>query len=400
MDIKAHTVPDFLGRDMTAAVEDKIQEILDNIKTKGIVYVNRRECVTGYAIHELYDWDLYFETLFLSHFGVAVYCRNNVETFLDTQLENGFISRSVVKVRAGQHFKPFLAQTALLGARQLQDFRWLAGERYYPRLKKYLEYWFRCDGDRNGLCVWDGSDHSGMDNQARRLGYIDVGEYEGVDLNCYLVREMEAMAEIAREIHKDEDAAFYTACAETLKQKINEVFWDEEDGFYYDRHEKTGKLNKVKSVAGFIPLWVGAAPAERAERLVKEHLLNPNEFWLKYPVATWAKSEPDYHQEKIGNESTWMGATWIPTNYMVFRGLVRYGYNDIAQQLADKTFELVASEVNLREYYNGETGAGQGLSPFWGWSSLGYLMKAELECGFCHSEVKNRSFITLDGFRF
>jgi len=26
---------------------------------------------------------------------------------------------------------------------------------------------------------------------------------------------------------------------------------------------------------------------------------------------------------------------------------------------------------------NGETGSGQGLAPFWGWSSLGYVMKAE-----------------------
>ena len=120
----------------------------------------------------------------------------------------------------------------------------------------------------------------------------------------------------------------------------------------------------------------------------------------KYPVATWSRSEPDYHQEKRGNESSWMGSTWIPTNYMVFRGLIRYGYTEIAQELADKTFELVVSEVDLREYYNGETGAGQGLSPFWGWSSLGYLMKAELECGFCHSDLDTRSFVTLDGFTF
>ena len=130
MNIQNHTVPDFLGRSTRETVVTKIQEVLDNIKHKGIVYINRRECVTGYAIHELYDWDLYFETLFLSHFGVAKYCRNNVETFLDTQREDGFVSRAAVKIRATQHFKPFLAQTALLGSRQLQDFRWLRGERY------------------------------------------------------------------------------------------------------------------------------------------------------------------------------------------------------------------------------------------------------------------------------
>ena len=400
MNIQNHTVPDFLGRSTRETVVTKIQEVLDNIKHKGIVYINRRECVTGYAIHELYDWDLYFETLFLSHFGVAKYCRNNVETFLDTQKADGFVSRAAVNIRETQHFKPFLAQTALLGSRQLQDFRWLRGERYYPRLQKYLEHWFTWDNDHNGLCYWDGSDQSGMDNQVRRLGHHDVREFEGVDLNCYLVRELEAMSEIAGVIGREADQADYARRAEELKARINEVFWDEEDGFYYDRSEKTGELNKVKSVAGFMPLWVGAAPAERAERLVREHLTNPREFWTPYPVATWSKSEPDYHQEKKGNESSWMGSTWIPTNYMVFRGLLRYGYTDIARELADKTFELVVSEVDLREYYNGETGAGQGLSPFWGWSGLGYIMKAELEAGFCHSDLKNQQFVTLDGFRF
>jgi len=83
---------------------------------------------------------------------------------------------------------------------------------------------------------------------------------------------------------------------------------------------------------------------------------------------------------------------------MIFRGLIDYGYTDIAQELADKTFELVVSEADLREFYDGENGNGQGRNPFWGWSSLGYIMKVELEGGFSHSDLKNEEFITLEGF--
>lgn len=402
MNIKNFTVPDFLGSDTREISVKKIQEILDNIRDKGVIYTEGKNCITGYAYHELYDWDLYFETLFLSYFGVYKFCRNNVELFLDRQHPSGFIARTYGTSfpRPRHHFKPFLAQTALLGARQAKDFRWLEGK-YFDRLKSYLHYWFwYCDADKNGLCYWDGSDASGMDNQARRLGLDNVMEFEGVDLNCYLVRELDAMAEIAKSLARPEEAERFQAHATELRAKINDVFWDEEDGFYYDRSEKTGKLNKIKSIAGFFPLWVGAVPADRAERLVKEHLINKEEFWLKYPVATWSKSEPDYYQERKGGECTWMGATWIPTNYMVFRGLVNYSYIDIAHELADKTYEMVVSESDLREYYNGETGAGQGLAPFWGWSSLGYIMKAELEGGFCHSNLQNESFVTFDGFRF
>ena len=88
MDIRNYTVPDYQGRDTKEVVMPQIQEILNNIRSKGIVYYNRRECVTGYAIKELYDWDLYFETLFLSYFGVAKFCRNNVEVFLDERTNN------------------------------------------------------------------------------------------------------------------------------------------------------------------------------------------------------------------------------------------------------------------------------------------------------------------------
>lgn len=400
MRIQDYTANDFLGQDTRGVIAGKIQTILDNMRDKGVLYMEGKDCITGYAYHEIYDWDLYFETLFLSYFGVHKFCRNNVELFLDTQHPSGFVARTIREVRQRHPFKPFLAQTALLGSRQSRDFRWLEGK-YFDRLKKYLDYWFwHCDADKNGLCFWDGSDASGMDNQVRRLGHMNVMEYEGVDLNCYLVRELDAMVEIANALNRPEEAAGFAAHAAALRAKINEVFWDEEDGFYYDRSERTGKLNKIKSIAGFIPLWIGAAPADRAERLVKEHLLNPDEFWIKYPVATWSKSEPDYYQERKGGECSWMGATWIPTNYMIFRGLLRYGYTDAAHELADKTFELVVSEADLREYYNGETGSGQGLGPFWGWSSLGYIMKAELEAGICHSELDNTRFTTFEGFHF
>lgn len=398
MDIKNYTVPDFRGNDTRDIVEGKIEAILDNIRKRGIFFIRRKDCVTGYDADEFYDWDLYFETLFLSYVGEHKFCRSNAELFLDAQHPSGYVSRTIREPRPRQHFKPFLAQTVLLGIRQSKDARWLPGK-YYDRLKKYLDYWFwYCDADRNGLCYWDGSDHSGMDNQARRLGWIDVMEYEGVDLNSYLVRELDAMAEIAKILGLPQEAQQFTQHAAALRQKINEVFWDEEDSFYYDRSEKTGRLNRLKSIAGFMPLWCGAASPAQAERLVKEHLINENEFWTPYPIATWSRSEPDYLPSR-DNCCNWMGATWIPTNYMVFRGLIDYGYTDIARRLTDKTFELVVSETDLREFYNAENGSGLGRFPFWGWSSLGYLMKAEVETGRSNSGLYTESFVTLDGFR-
>jgi glycogen debranching enzyme len=285
----------------------------------------------------------------------------------------------------GQDFKPFLAQIAVLGSRlRGNDFEWIRGEPY-GKLKLYVARWFEYDHDHNGLPVWNSADHSGMDNQWSRAGLLNSYQDEGVDLACELVRECQAMSIIASQLGEPADAHAYADHAEHLKHLINDVFWDETDGFYYDRNEKTGQRVKVKSIAGFFPIWAGVATPERAQRLIREHLTNPNEFWLKYPIATYARTEPDYYQGSHkglisrGNECNWRGSTWICMNYIMFHGLMDYGYPALAHELAMKTYDLVLEQnPSTREWFNAETGAGEGHF-FWGFSTLGYVMPLEWE---------------------
>jgi len=323
---------------------------------------------------------------------------------------SGFVSRTLKVPRPKQHFKPFLAQIALLGSRQTTDYTWLLEEinpdkyyypvkvSYYERLRRYIDYWFWYqDFDKNGLPVWNSSDHSGMDNQITRAGAMNAFTIEGVDLACYLYRELKAMELIASKLGFTKDSKEFGEKSDKLAATINKVFWDDKDKFYYDRHERTGQLVKVKSVAGFMPLFIGIAAKDRAESLVKLHLLNKNEFWLSYPVASYAKTEPDYSQQDgDGGSCNWLGTTWIPTNYMVFHGLIQYGYNDIAKELAKKTFEMVLKNNDVtREYYNAETGSGLGLKPFWGWSTLGYMMPLELELNFNPMEITDKPILKI-----
>ncbi len=113
-----------------------------------------------------------------------------------------------------------------------------------------------------------------MDNQVSRAGDLDSFQDEGVDLGCYLVRELESVAIIAAKLGKSSDQQMYEQHAKNLSDLINKVFWDEKDGFYYDRYETTGQIVRLKSVAGFTTLWSGVAMPDRARRLVYEHLLN------------------------------------------------------------------------------------------------------------------------------
>ena len=372
-----------IGQSEYQKLKTRLEDLNRDISTRGLHDLAGADgrLLTGYAYGEYYDWDLYFENLYLSYYGVSQYNFTNLKVFLDRQQADGFVSRTlgITYPRPTQMFKPFLAQIVVLGSRQNGDnFEWLR-DHYYQRLQRYLDRWFAYDKDGNGLPVWNSSDASGMDNQISRSGEQESYWDEGVDLACYLYRELEAMKVIAGKLGKEKDRKIYAEKAERLAKSINDVLWNEKDGFYYDRNEKTEKLIRVKSVAAFIPLWAGIASKAQAYRLVNEHLLNEREFWLKYPIPTYARTEPDFYQGSKSGECNWRGPTWIPTNYMIFHGLVRYGFETEARQLALRTLTMVLDENSVtREFYNSDTGKGNGMNPFWGWSSLAYVMPLDL----------------------
>lgn len=399
----AATLKRDLGTQEYKKLQARLTQLNEDILTRGIKTQPKTgvKMLTGYNYGEYYDWDLYFENVYLSYYGVSDYCFTNLKAFLDQQQPDGFVSRSLradgTPDRNTQMFKPFLAQIAVLGSRQTGDFTWLRSN-YYGRLKKYLDRWFRYDSDGNGLPVWDSADASGMDNQVSRAGGLGAYTDEGVDLACYLLREEQAMAIIADKLGEKEDARAFRAHAAALSKQINAIFWDEKDGFYYDRNEKTGQRVHVKSVTGFVPLWAGVASSKQAARLIHQHLLNPQEFWLPYPVAGYAKSEPDYYQGSVSGECNWRGSAWIPLNYMIAHGLMRYGYKDIARQLAVKTFGMALDKNPVtREYYNAETGAGIGMDPFYGWSSLSYVLSLDYDLNYDPTDLSNPNIRPLLG---
>ena|SRR5687768_3279812 len=104
IDWKAH-----FGQPVWDRLKTRINEVNHHIHSRGIRSFQRRsDLLSGYSYDEFYDWDLYFENLYLSHFGVSRYCRTNLEAFFDRQLACGFVSRTLVDIRHRQHFKPFL----------------------------------------------------------------------------------------------------------------------------------------------------------------------------------------------------------------------------------------------------------------------------------------------------
>jgi Glycosyl hydrolase family 63 C-terminal domain len=126
----------------------------------------------------------------------------------------------------------------------------------------------------------------------------------------------------------------------------------------------------VSTWAALSPLALPDLPDEIGRRLVEEHLLNPDQFWLPVPPPSVSADEPSFSMKDrfFGLRRYWRGPTWVNSAWLVWLGLRRLGYRSEADELARRVVATVARE-GLREYYDPRTGQGMGAHDF-AWSSL------------------------------
>ena len=112
--------------------------------------------------------------------------------------------------------------------------------------------------------------------------------------------------------------------------------------------------------------------------MVKEHYRNERTFFAPHGVRTLGKTEKMYAIIKSGNPSCWLGPIWGISNYMVFEGLVKYGYIEDATDLAEKTLTMFGRDIEacgeMHEYYDPETGLGVNNPGFQNWNLLAINM--------------------------
>jgi hypothetical protein len=132
-----------------------------------------------------------------------------------------------------------------------------------------------------------------------------------------------------------------------------------------------GRLRpRVVTWVALAPLALPDLPEAIGRRLVEEHLLDPTRFWLPVPPPSVAANERTFSMKDTfwGLRRYWRGPTWVNAAWLVWLGLQRLGYEDIAAVLARRLIGAVAAS-GLREYYDPITGAGMGARDF-AWSAL------------------------------
>ena len=342
--------------------------------------------------HGFWSWDSWKHAVGLSYYNTDL-AKEQMKLMFHFQSEDGFVVDCVyrdtsIEPHNYRDTKPPLSAWAVSKIYEKdQDIEFV--KYMYPKLKLYHEFWYnKRDHDKDGLCEYGSTDgsliaakwESGMDNAIRfddsKILKNEEGAYslnqESVDLNAYLYAEKVYLATLAEIVNNLDEAKVYKTDAKALKHKIQQQFYDDVDGWFYDTNINGDKFIKGEGSEGWTTLWANAATKEQA-KAVKEKMMNPDKFYTKVPFQTMSAD----HDRFDPLQGYWRGPNWLDQAYFGVKGLRNYGFNAEADKATIQIIEggegILGKGQSIRENYHPLTGEGLNAQNF-SWSAAHLIM--------------------------
>ncbi|MFN8208195.1 MAG: trehalase family glycosidase [Bacteroidales bacterium] len=222
-----------------------------------------------------------------------------------------------------------------------------------------------------GAMYESGLDNSPMYDQVKFDTVNHMMYLADVGLTSMYIMDCDAMAEIAEIIGEKKDADEFASRAEAYRKALQGL-WDENTGIYRNKDLTTGKLSSHLSPTNFYPMLARVPTQAQAERMVRDHLLNPEEFDGDWVLPSIARNDPGYTDNEY-----WRGRIWGPMNFLVYLGLRNYDLPEARSILADKSANLLlkewTEEAHVHENYNSTNADGDDVrssDPFYHWGAL------------------------------
>ena len=266
--------------------------------------------------------------------------------------------------------------------------------------------WIDKYGDRDGDGFQEyqtrssaGYENMGWKDSGDSVMYPDGSLVKGPKALCelqgYVYDAWTRMAEVFDTLGKAGRATELRAKAAALFARFNEVFWDEELGFY--AYALDGDKNKVLTIASNAGhcLWSGIVPRERAKKVVDR--LIARDMWTGWGIRTLSADNPAFNPY---NYQT--GSVWPHDNAIIAMGFKFYGFHAEAARVAHDV-SVAASHFllnQLPELYTGHTLSesnfpvqylGANVPQAWAAGSVFMLTQALL--GFMSDAPRNKLYI-------
>lgn len=362
-----------------------------------------------YATH-LWDWDSWAISIALGQVErdtdrpgrFAPYEQGSVLNFLDHTDDDGVMPIQLTADETLTHgdasrtggfaenmHKPVIAQHAALLSQRQGSAEWIRP--HMANMEKFVDRYLESHVHaETGLAYWQSDFAVGVDNDPS-VFYRPKKSTAAVYLNSLLYRELLACGYLLEELGDSDQATRRRCQARDLANAVNAHLWDERDGTFYSAdlglrsvdpddwlHSGAPRawsslLLRIDSWSSFLPVWAGMASHEQAARTV-ERFRDPRTFRATYGIRSLSRLEKMYDLRASNNPSNWLGPVWGVGNYLVFRGFVKYGFDDDARELAEQTVRLFGRDLEtngaLHEFYDPDNGEPIMTKGFQNWNFL------------------------------
>ncbi len=324
---------------------DSMWEVLLKEMTPGSPYstlipLPKPHIVPGGRFRECFYWDSYFTALGLVETGRTELAVDMAENFASLIDRFGYIPNGNRVYFQSRSQPPYFSHLISLLPNP---------EPFLPHLEKEYAYWMEhAVGPLNRY--WDSENRARPEAFRRETALakestdpefyrqLRVACASGWDFSTRWLRKGDQFREInALELYPlDLNCLLYhmeimlgkTAEAEQRKNLIQELFWDEEAGFFFDYNFETKSRTKIWSLAAASPLFEGIATPSQAERVAR-HLEE------KFLLAGGFVTTLDESMHQWG-----MPDGWAPLEWITIMGLRNYGYHELADVGAKRWLDL------------------------------------------------------------
>lgn len=236
---------------------------------------------------------------------------------------------------------------------------WL--EKLYDAFSRYDDWlWRTRDTDGDGCLELFTLFDTGEDNSSRFPGaeglYWGNDEpplghgllpYESMDLMGYSCDTRTMLADVSALLGSGKEQ-FWRGQAEAVRRRVREYLWREEKGACYDRDCRDRFLETLIH-NNLRAMYHGLLYPDMAARFVREHLLNPAEFWTPMPLPSIAANDPLFRNVSGNN---WSGAAEGLSYQRAIRALENYGFYGVLTALGKKLFTAVERSGIFSQQYD------------------------------------------------
>ena len=295
----------------------------------------------------IFMWDSAFMLMFGKYGDRVFKFQETLDNFYSHQHRDGFICREIEEDTGLDHFTRF--DPSATGPEVMPWCEWEYYlnfgdkdrlEKVFPPLMAYHRWMAEFHTWPDGTYFSSGWG-CGMDNLPRMMpGYcvsFTHGHMIWADACLQALFSCNILIDMAKVLGRTEFIAELEAERDNLNRVINQKLWDNKTSFYYDLW-KNGEFNNVKHIGAYWALISKCASDEQAQRLIS-HLEDEKEFNAPVGVPSLSKDHPLYKK----NGDYWCGGVWPPTNYMILKGLDRYGEFSLSHKTAVKFLDAVVS---------------------------------------------------------